>query len=127
MPGANDVLIAFAGMGRESAAGETRRVLALFPRPGVVVTVGICGGLRDGLGVADVVVPAEVVADFMEHGVSATRNFREQNRENPYVSGRFKTRGKQAQKQRELEEKYFSPEVLEKYARSQGRPAAPGL
>lgn len=57
-----DAVIGFAGMGPTAAATEARRLLAAFPRPPVVLSVGIAGGLRPGLGVGDVVVPSEVVS-----------------------------------------------------------------
>lgn len=66
-------------------------------------------------------------ADFMARGVAASRDFRARHQDNPYVSGKARTRGEQVRKQRELEEKYFSPEVLQKYAKSQGRSGPPEM
>lgn len=64
----------------------------------------------------------DYIRDFMERGTAATRDFRERHKDNPYVSGALRTRGADVRKQRELEEKYFPPEIVEKYAKSQGRP-----
>lgn len=59
--------------------------------------------------------------DFTERGPAATRDFRAAHKDNPYVNGTARTRGAQVRRQRDLEETYFSPDVLEKYAKSRGR------
>jgi adenosylhomocysteine nucleosidase len=58
--GGPDVIVGFTGMGPAAAAAEARRVLALF-RPPLVLSAGLCGGLRPGLAAGDVLVPAEVL------------------------------------------------------------------
>jgi 2-methylisocitrate lyase-like PEP mutase family enzyme len=63
----------------------------------------------------------DYVKDFMERGSVAYQDFREAHKDNPYVSGALKIGGAEVAKQRELEEKYFSAEAMEKYERSTGR------
>jgi hypothetical protein len=63
----------------------------------------------------------DYIKDFMERGSIAYQDFREAHKDNPYVSGQLKIGGAEVAKQRELEEKYFSAEALEKYHRSAGR------
>ena len=56
-----DVRIEVIGMGLDAARANTERLLCDSPPPSLIVSVGICGGLRDGLNVGDLVVPCEVV------------------------------------------------------------------
>jgi methylisocitrate lyase len=63
----------------------------------------------------------DFIKDFMDRGTSAWDDFREQHKENPYLSGALKISGVQVAKQRELEEKYLSGDSLGKYERSTGR------
>ncbi len=56
-----DVRIEVIGMGPDAARANTERLLRDSPHPSLIVSVGICGGLRDGLNVGDLVVPSEVV------------------------------------------------------------------
>ena len=63
----------------------------------------------------------DYVKDFMDRGSIAYQEFRETHKDNPYVSGQLKIGGAEVAKQRELEEKYFSAEAMEKYQRAQGR------
>ena len=58
--GPGDVLISFTGLGPDAARAEAERVLSRFPRPPIIISAGICGGLRGGLETGDVVVPAVV-------------------------------------------------------------------
>jgi methylisocitrate lyase len=60
--------------------------------------------------------------DFMERGTQATRDWEEANKANPIVNRSLKLRGAQVKLQQELEKKYFTTEMLEKYEVSQGRP-----
>ncbi len=55
------VRIEVIGMGLDAARANTERLLCDSPPPSLIVSVGICGGLRDGLNVGDLVVPCEVV------------------------------------------------------------------
>ena len=63
----------------------------------------------------------DFIRDFMDRGTAAADDFRERNKDNPYVNGQMRLGGVEAAKQRELEEKYLSSETLEKYHRSIGR------
>lgn len=54
-------MIGYTSMGPTAAAAETSRVLSLIPRPPIVLSAGVCGGLRAGLSVGTVVIPDEVV------------------------------------------------------------------
>jgi hypothetical protein len=63
----------------------------------------------------------DFIKDFMARGSSAWDEFREQHKDNPYLSGALKIGGVEVAKQRELEEKYLSQDSLEKYGRSKGR------
>ena len=56
-----DVRIEVIGMGLDAARTNTERLLHGSPPPPLIVSVGICGGLREGLNVGDLVVPCEVV------------------------------------------------------------------
>ncbi len=56
-----DVRIEVIGMGPDAARANTERLLRDSPPPALIVSVGICGGLRDGLNVGDIIVPCEVV------------------------------------------------------------------
>ena len=56
-----DVRIEVIGMGPDAARTNTERLLRESPPPSRIVSVGICGGLREGLNVGDLVVPCEVV------------------------------------------------------------------
>ncbi len=56
-----DVRIEVIGMGPDAARENTERLLRASAPPSLIVSVGICGGLRDGLNVGDLVVPCEVV------------------------------------------------------------------
>jgi hypothetical protein len=58
----------------------------------------------------------------MERGTQATRDWEEANKDNPIVNRSLKLRGAQVKLQQELEKKYFTTEMLEKYEVSQGRP-----
>ena len=55
------VRIEVIGMGPDAARANTERLLRASPPPARIVSVGICGGLRDGSNVGDLVVPCEVV------------------------------------------------------------------
>ncbi|MEE8303721.1 MAG: hypothetical protein V3S24_14945, partial [Candidatus Tectomicrobia bacterium] len=59
--------------------------------------------------------------DYTQRGTAATLDFQARHKDNPIVNGGLKLGGAQVAKQRELEEKYLSPETLEKYHRSVGR------
>ncbi|MEE8291322.1 MAG: isocitrate lyase/PEP mutase family protein, partial [Candidatus Tectomicrobia bacterium] len=63
----------------------------------------------------------DYVRDYMERGTLATQDFQARHQENPYVNGSLRIGGAQVAKHRELEEKYLSPDSLEKYRRSLGR------
>ena len=63
----------------------------------------------------------DYMRDFMARGTAATADFRQQHKDNPYVTGALKVRGAQVKKQRELEERYFGESAKEKYELSQGR------
>ena len=63
----------------------------------------------------------DYIKDFMERGDPATRDFQERHKDNPYVGTGGPRNRSQVAKQRELEQKYFSPETLQKYERSAGR------
>ena len=63
----------------------------------------------------------DFIKDFMDRGTGAWVDFQEQHKENPYINGALKIGGLEVAKQRELEEKYLSPDSLEKYERSAGR------
>ena len=63
----------------------------------------------------------DFVRDFMARDRAAVEDFRERNEDNPYVNGNLRVGGGEAAKQRELEEKYLSPDTLEKYEKSVGR------
>ena len=69
----------------------------------------------------------DFVRDFMERDKAATDDFRERNKDNPYVNGQLRVGGAEVAKQRELEEKYLSPDTLEKYQRAMGRAPAQRL
>jgi len=56
-----DVRIEVIGMGPDAARTNTERLLRESPPPSRIVSVGICGGLREGLNVGGLVVPCEVV------------------------------------------------------------------
>ena len=55
------VRIEVIGMGLDAARANTERLLRASLPPSRIVSVGICGGLRDGSNVGDLVVPCEVV------------------------------------------------------------------
>ena len=63
----------------------------------------------------------DFIKDFMDRCTLAWDDFREQHKENPYLSGALKIGGVQVAKQRELEERYLSRDSLGKYERSSGR------
>ena len=63
----------------------------------------------------------DFILDFMARDRAAVEDFRERNKDNPYVNGKLKVGGGEAAKQRELEERYLSPDMLEKYRKSVGR------
>ena len=67
----------------------------------------------------------EFMRDFQQRGYQAWLDFREQHKDNPYIdnpliAGRASTRIGEftGVKQREMEEKYFSPEMLAKYEKT---------
>lgn len=61
--------------------------------------------------------------DFNERGIGAWEGFTESRKgKSQYPDPGLLSEGESLQKQRELEEKYFSPEALEKYKRSNGEP-----
>jgi 2-methylisocitrate lyase-like PEP mutase family enzyme len=57
----------------------------------------------------------DYVQDYMARGTIATQDFQQRHQDNPYVNGQLKIGGAQVAKQRELEEKYLSPQALAKY------------
>ena len=61
----------------------------------------------------------DFIKDFMDRGTSTWEDFREQHKDNPYVSGALKVGGVQVAKQRELEGRYLSGDYL-------GNTTAPG-
>ncbi|MCH7606615.1 MAG: isocitrate lyase/PEP mutase family protein [Chloroflexi bacterium] len=63
----------------------------------------------------------DYVQDFMARGPVAFEDFKKAHSDNPYVTGELRIGGAQVAKQRELEERYFSSEALEKYQGSVGR------
>lgn len=63
----------------------------------------------------------DYIKDFMERGPQATDDFQERNKDNPYVNGTLKIGGAQVAKQRELEERYLSPDALQKYQQAAER------
>ncbi len=63
----------------------------------------------------------DYIRDYTQRGTAATLDFQARHKDNPIVNGGLKLGGAQVAKQRELEEKYLSPETLEKYHRSVGR------
>ena len=63
----------------------------------------------------------DFVQDFMARDRAAVDDFRAHNKDNPYVNGKLRVGGGEAAKQRELEERYLSPDTLEKYEKSVGR------
>ena len=63
----------------------------------------------------------DFVRDFVARDRAAVDDFRGRNSDNPYVNGTLRVGGGEAAKQRELEEKYLSPNTLEKYEKSVGR------
>lgn len=60
----------------------------------------------------------DYMRDYMARGTIATQDFMTRHQDNPYVNGQLKIGGAQVAKQRELEEKYLSPQVLAKYRQS---------
>jgi 2-methylisocitrate lyase-like PEP mutase family enzyme len=63
----------------------------------------------------------DLVKDAAERGASpAAESFRERYRDHPMLDGSFRPMGKEVALQQELEKRYFSPEVLDKYEKSRG-------
>ena len=67
----------------------------------------------------------DFLKDFQNRELAAWEDFSESHKDNPYIHGlRDMRRGIEEgpAKQRELEERYYSKEMLEKYSRSPGKP-----
>jgi len=67
----------------------------------------------------------DFLKDFQNRELAAWEDFRESHKDNPYIEGlRDMRRGIEEgpAKQRELEERYYSKDMLEKYSRSPGKP-----
>jgi hypothetical protein len=62
----------------------------------------------------------DYIKDFIARGTAATDDWRERNKDNPIVNRSLKLGREQTMLQEELEKKYFSAEMLEKYAGSAG-------
>ena len=62
--------------------------------------------------------------DFQERGIAAWDDFLESRKDRPYPNPLQQPGGEGLDKQRELEQKYFSRETLAKYAKSKGGDAA---
>jgi 2,3-dimethylmalate lyase len=57
----------------------------------------------------------DYVKDFLERDVQAMADWRERNQDNPIVNRTIRLTGRETQLQEELERRYFSDEMLEKY------------
>ncbi len=63
----------------------------------------------------------DYIKDFVARGTAATDDWRERNKDNPIVNRSLRLSGGQTRLQEELEKKYYSAEMLEKYSGSPGR------
>ncbi len=60
----------------------------------------------------------DYIKDFMARGTAATDDWRERNKDNPIVNRTLRLGGSETRLQEELEKRYFSPELLQKYEKS---------
>jgi 2-methylisocitrate lyase-like PEP mutase family enzyme len=67
----------------------------------------------------------DFMQDFQVRGLAAWEAFQASRQGRPYPHSLRQESGETVAKQRELEERYYTPDMLEKYQRSSGRQARP--